>query len=229
MSGKEFREGAGDTLPFMFGMIPFGLTYGILGQSLGLTAGETIGMSALVFAGAAQFICLPMFAEGASLAMIGFTTLLINLRHLLMGASLAPYMQRLPASAKLILAFGMTDETYAVTMNRAQSGGYSGSYQLGSNMSCYLLWILATAGGVVLGSRIHDPLAWGLDFAMPATFLALLIPRLQDKVSLLVCLAAVVVSVGAAVLIPGKWYIIIACLAGVIAGGLMERGEPNAD
>lgn len=229
MKEKEFREGVSDTLPLMFGMIPFGLAYGILGKSIGLTSGETIAMSILVFAGAAQFICLPMFMEGASLVMIGFTTLLINLRHLLMGASLAPYMSGLSMPFKALLSFGMTDETYAVTINRAQAGGYSGAYQLGSNAACYLLWVLSTAGGVILGSRISDPLSWGMDFAMPATFLALLVPRLKDKVSVVVCLVAIVVSVGTVILIPGKWYIIIACLASAIAGGFMERGKQDAD
>lgn len=76
MQTKDFREGASDTIPLMFGIIPFGLAYGILGKSVGLSSGETIAMSLLVFAGAAQFICLPMFAEGIGLVMIGFTTLL---------------------------------------------------------------------------------------------------------------------------------------------------------
>lgn len=228
MQKKDFREGVSDTLPLLLGMIPFGLAYGILGKSIGLSSGETVAMSIMVFAGAAQFICLPMFAEGASLLMIAFTTLLINLRHLLMGASLATYMSGLSMPFKAFLAFGMTDETYAVTISRAQKGGYSGAYQLGSNATCYLLWVISTVGGVILGSHISDPLSWGLDFAMPATFLALLIPRLRDKVSIVVCLVATLVSVGAVILIPGKWYIIIACLAAVAAGGLME-GEQHAD
>lgn len=229
MKEKEFREGVSATLPLMFGMVPFGLAYGILGKSIGLTSGETIVMSILVFAGAAQFICLPMFVEGASLLMIGFTTLLINLRHLLMGASLAPYMKGLSMPFKALLSFGMTDETYAVTIHRAQAGGYSGAYQLGSNVTCYVSWVISTIGGVILGSRINDPLSWGLDFAMPATFLALLIPRLSDKVSVIVCLVAAVVSVGAVMFIPGKWYIIIACLVAVLAGGFMERGKQDAN
>lgn len=228
MQTKDFCEGVSDTIPLTFGIIPFGLAYGILGKSIGLSSGETITMSILVFAGAAQFICLPMFAEGTSLVMIGFTTLLINLRHLLMGASLAPYMKGLSMPFKALLSFGMTDESYAVTIQHAQTGCYSSAYQLGSNATCYLSWVVSTIGGIFLGSRISDPLSWGLDFAMPATFLALLIPHLHDKVSVAVCFVAVVVSVGAAILIPGKWYIIIACLAAVMAGGLLE-GKQDAD
>ncbi len=221
MREKDFCKGVGDTMPLIVGMIPFGLAYGILGKSIGLTSGETIAMSILVFAGSAQFICLPMLMEGAGLAMVSFTTLLINLRHLLMGASLAPYMSGLSMPFKALLSFGMADETYAVTIQRAQAGCYTGAYQLGSNAICYLLWVMSTIGGVILGDYISDPLSWGLDFAMPATFLALLIPRLRDKASVVVCLVATVVSVGAVILIPGKWYIIIACLAAAMAGGLM--------
>jgi 4-azaleucine resistance transporter AzlC len=185
-------------------------------------------MSLLVFAGAAQFICLPMFIEGSGLVMIGFTTLLINLRHVLMGVSLAPYMKGLSMPFKALLSFGMADESYAVTIQRARTGCYSGYYQLGSNVTCYLSWVLSSIGGILLGSHISDPLSWGLDFAMPATFLALLIPHLHDKVSVVVCFVAVGASVGSAIFIPGKWYIIIACLIAVTAGGLLE-GKQDAD
>ncbi len=224
MKRKEFLAGVSDTLPIMVGAVPFGLAYGIVAQSVGLTSGETLAMSLLVFAGAAQFVSLPMFAAGEGWAMISLTALLINLRHLLMGASLAPYMAGLSMPVKALLTFGMTDESYAVTVSRTQEISYSAAYQLGSNIAAYLTWALATIVGILLGSRISDPLSWGLDFAMPATFLALLIPRLADKVSMLVCLIATGVSVVTAVVIPGKWYIIIACLTAAMAGGLMERG-----
>ncbi len=229
MAKKEFFEGVRDTLPIMLGVLPFGLAYGVFAQSAGLTPGETLLMSLLVFAGAAQFVSLPMFAEGAGLAMISLTALLINLRHLLMGASLSPYMNRMSLMSKALLCFGMADETYAVTISRTQSTGYSASYQLGSNATGYITWAVSTLGGIFLGERISDPLSWGLDFAMPATFLALLIPRLCDKVSGIVCLVSAVVSVVAAVYVPGKWYIILACLIAVVVGGLLEGETVDED
>ncbi|MHC1761098.1 MAG: AzlC family ABC transporter permease [Negativicutes bacterium] len=227
MNGREFRAGVRDTLPLMLGVFPFGLAYGIFGQSVGLTSGETLLMSLTVFAGAAQFISLPMFAAGSGLVMISLTTLLINLRHLLMGASLVSYMEKLSWPWKAFLCFGMADETYAVTISRAQTFGYHRDYHFGSNATGYVTWAVSTILGVVLGSHISNPLAWGLDFAMPATFLALLVPRLLDRVSLVVSAVATVVSVAAAVLIPGKWYIILACLAAVAVGAWMEGGEPD--
>ena len=227
INSREFRAGVRDTLPLMLGVFPFGLAYGIFGQSVGLTPGETVLMSLTVFAGAAQFISLPMFAAGSGLVMISLTALLINLRHLLMRASLVPYMEKLPMAWKAFLCFGMADETYAVTISRAQTVGYSRDYHFASNATGYVTWAVSSVLGVLLGSHISNPLAWGLDFAMPATFLALLIPRLVDRTSLVVAGVAGVVSVAAAVLIPGKWYIILACLAAVAVGSWMEGGEPD--
>lgn len=228
MQTTEFMQGLKETVPIMLGVFPFGLAYGIVAQASGLTAAETMLMSLLVFAGAAQFVSLAMFAAGAGAAMIAATALLVNLRHLLMGASLAPYMTGLSLPRKALLSFGMADETYAVTISRVQTAGYSAAYQLGSNAAGYITWTLSTAGGILLGSRISDPLSWGLDFAMPATFLALLVPRLADKRNLLVCAVAAVVSVVAAVTIPGKWHIIIACLTAAAAGSLLEEFSHDA-
>ena len=225
---SEFAAGIRDTLPLMLGVFPFGLAYGIFARTVGLTAGETMFMSLAVFAGAAQFISLPMFAAGSGWLMIALTTLLINLRHLLMGASIAPYMQKMPLGWKAFLCFGMADETYAVAISRAQASGYDRDYHLGCNATGYLTWASSTAAGIFLGAHIRDPLAWGLDFAMPATFLALLVPRLTNKTSLTVCLVAGVASIITAIWIPGKWYVIVACIVAVAIGAWVEGGAADA-
>ncbi|MHB1256114.1 MAG: AzlC family ABC transporter permease [Dethiobacteraceae bacterium] len=230
MERKEFWLAARESAPIIVGAVPFGITCGIMGVASGLKPLETILMSVLVFAGAAQFIGITMLAAGISGWDIVFTTLLINLRHLLIGASLAPHLVRLPLPKQALLAFGMVDESYALTASRIPVAGYNEYYQLGSNTSFYLAWTLSTIAGVYLGGHIPDPLAWGLDFAMPATFIVLLVPRLLDRVSMVVCLVAAVTTVMADLYLPGKWYIIIACLAASIAGGLMEkRGSNNAE
>ncbi len=222
----DFRRGAADTLPILLGVVPFGIAFGIVGLTVGLTAFETVFMSLAVFAGAAQFISVTMIGMGVvDFTLIVFTTLLINLRHLLMGASLAPYLAGLSLPRQAVLAFGMVDETYAITIDRIARLGYSDSYQLGANAAAYLAWFLATVAGVLAGEYIPDPLAWGLDFAMPATFLAMLVPRLTTRTSLAVCLAAAAVAVGAALSLPGKWYIILAGLAATLVGGLLEPAD----
>lgn len=220
----HFRRGALDSLPILLGVIPFGITYGVIGLTVGLTPAETLLMSLLVFAGAAQFIAATMIGMGVrDFTLIVLTTLLINLRHLLMGASLAPYLTRVPLARQALLAFTMVDETYAVTIDRIARAGYSDAYQLGANTLAYTIWSGSTLAGILIGEHIPDPLAWGLDFALPATFLALLIPRLTTRVSLLVCLVAALVATLAALHLPGKWYIILAALAAVLVGGLLDK------
>lgn len=218
-----------DCTPVALGVVPFGITCGIMGLTAKMSGLETISMSVFVFAGASQFIGITMLGSGITgWAIIILTTLLVNLRHLIMGTSLAPYMLKLPFSLQALLAFFLTDEAYALTISRIHKARYSMLYQLTVSTMLYLVWVLATVAGVVLGSYISDPLTWGLDFAMPATFLVLLIPLLTDRISLTVFGMAAMVSVFGALYLPGKWYIIIACLTASIIGGLLEGDSKHA-
>lgn len=225
----DFWTAVRDCIPIAAGVMPFGITCGIMGITAGMSPIEIIFMSVLVFAGASQFIAITMIGSGVlGWGMIAFTTLLVNLRHLLMGLSLAPYMLKLPLPFQSLLAFFMTDESYALTASRIQRNNYSSHYQLGASLPIYIVWILSTAAGAFLGSRIADPLSWGLDFAMPATFLVLLMPLLINRTSLIVCLTSAVIAVIGAIYLPGKWYIIISCLTAVLVGGLLEGGKNRA-
>lgn len=218
-----------DCTPVVLGVIPFGITCGIMGLTAQMSGLETFLMSVLVFAGAAQFICITMLEAGlVGWGIIILTTLLVNLRHLIMGSSLAPYMTKLPFSLQAFLAFFMTDESYALTISRIHKTRYSVTYQLIVSTMLYFVWVLATLVGVVLGSYISDPLTWGLDFAMPATFLVLLIPLLKDRINFIVFGIAAVTAVAAALYLPGKWYIIIACLVASLIGGFLGGDTKNA-
>lgn len=229
LAEPDFWQGIISSGPILLGVIPFGITCGVMGLTAGLTSLETIMMSFLVFAGASQFIAITMLGAGVtSWSVIVFTTLLVNLRHMLMGASLAQYMVQQSVSQQALLSFLLTDEAYAVTISRIHQSGYSAAYQLGVSISLYITWGLATIAGVLVGSYIPDPLAWGLDFAMPATFLVLLLPRITDRISLVVCVVAGLISVAGALYLPGKWYMIAACLGAVLVGGLMEGAKANA-
>lgn len=215
--------------PVVLGVVPFGITCGILGLTAKMSGIETIAMSVFVFAGASQFIGITMLGAGITgWGILILTTLLVNLRHLIMGSSLAPYMIRLPFSLQAFLAFFLTDEAYALTISRIHKAKYSVLYQFTVSTVLYSVWVLATVAGVVLGSYIPDPLTWGLDFAMPATFLVLLIPQLADRISFIVFVMAAAVSVLAALYLPGKWYIIIACLTASLIGGLLEGASKHA-
>lgn len=224
LAGIHLSQGVRDSIPVLLGIVPFGITCGILGITTGLTQAETILMSVLVFAGASQFVSITMLGAGITdWSIIVFTTFLINLRHFIMGASLAPYMMKLPLPFQAVLSFGMVDESYALTANRIYSVGYSSHYQLGSSAALYLTWIISTVTGVMMGGYLSNCLEWGLDFAMSATFLVLLIPRLVDRISLLVCALSGMIAVLGALYLPGKWYIIVACLVASIIGSVMER------
>lgn len=226
---RDFYLGARDTAPLMLGVFPFGITFGMLALGAGLTIGETVGMSLLVFAGAAQFFAILLLGQGvSSWSVLGMTTLLVNLRHLLMGASLAPHLFKLPFWQQALLAFGMADETYAVTASRASSHGYSSAYQWGSNAAGYVTWSVSTLLGAVVGGKLGDPLAWGLDIVMPATFLAMLVPRLRHRPGLAAGIVGAVISVAGAVYLPGKWYLLLAALAAALVGGYLEGEKGSA-
>ncbi len=226
---KDFWQAVRDSCPILLGLFPFGLTCGVMGLAGGLKGIEIILMSLIVFAGSAQFIAITMLGTSIAFGAIIFTTLLVNLRYLLMGASLAPFMLKQPFLNQSILSFLLTDESYALTISRINGDNYSFPYHLGASLPIYIVWITSTISGVLLGSYIPNPLAWGLDFAMPATFMVLLFPRLTNKISIVVCMTAALISILGVLYLPGKWYIIIACVVGTTLGGVLEelRGERN--
>lgn len=229
ITGNDFWPAVKESIPLLVGVIPFGITCGIMGLTVGMTSLETVLMSLMVFAGASQFMVMSLIGSGITgWGILVFTTLLINLRHLLMGASLAPHMSRLPFIKQAVLAFFLVDESYAFTINRTDRAGYSPSYQLGVSLALYLTWFISTVTGLLVGGQLANPLEWGLDFAMPATFLVLLMPRLVDTPSIMACLVSAVLSVWGALYLPGKWYIILACVAATLAGGLIERRTGDA-
>ena len=223
-----WKEVLKDCLPITAGIIPFGLTCGIMGRTAGFSAFEITFMSMTVFAGAAQFMAIAMINSGIiNWGVIVFTTFLINLRHLLMGASLSSYLFKQPRTLQYLLAFSMTDESYALTTNRIEQKGYNPFYQLGVSFFLYILWAFSTFIGAVLYHSIPNPLEWGLDFIIPLTFLVLLVPRLINRTALVVALASAFTAVLGALYLPGKWYIILAAVTASIVGGLIERGRRN--
>ncbi len=228
-SAGEFSQGVLASGPILLGVIPFGITCGVMGLTAGLTGLETVLMSLLVFAGSSQFIAITMLGAGImSWSALVFTTLLVNLRHLLMGASLAQYIVKQSPVRQVLLSFLLTDEAYALTASRIYQRGYSAAYHFGVSLSLYFTWGLSTLIGVLVGSYIPDPLAFGLDFAMPATFLVLLFPRITDRISLIVVIVSALIALFGAAYLPGKWYIIAACFGAVFVGGLLEGAKAHA-
>jgi len=212
-------------MPLWLGAAPFGAIYAVSALGAGLTPAQTLAMSLLVFAGASQFTAAGLFAAGAAPLQIVLTTLVINARHALLAASLAPFVRGARPTTKALLAFQLTDESYAIGIQRFLEGQGSLAYQFGSNVSIYLIWQCSTIAGMLLGALIPDPAAYGLDLVFPLTFIGLLMPLLRERVSVVVAALAAGLAIGGALLLPGSWYLL---LAGIVASGfgaLIMRNE----
>ncbi|WP_150302533.1 AzlC family ABC transporter permease [Pseudomonas saliphila] len=223
---KQALLGARDTIPMLVGAAPFGIIFGTLAVSSGLSVAATLAMSIFVFAGSAQFIAVSLIASGTGLAVILVTTFVVNLRHMLYSASLLPYVKHLPQRWRVPLAFWLTDETYAIVQNhylRTQVPlEHKHWYFLGSCLAMYSNWVACTVIGVLLGSSLPGMAGWGLDFAMVATFIGIVVPSLRSRPMVVAALVAAAVALLAHPL-PYKLGLILAALAGVIAGLLAER------
>jgi 4-azaleucine resistance transporter AzlC len=220
---REWLEGARDTLPFAVSAFALAIGFGVLARTAALTVAEISLMSALVFAGAAQFAALPLLSVWATPATIIATTAAINLRHLLMGASLTRVLQGVPRRLLATVAFGLTDETYALVMSRAQRRRLFPAYVLGSFCAMYVGWNAGTALGAALGTLIGPPERYGLDFAVTAVFIALLTFFLEGRPAWTVLGAAAAISIGGVLLLPSNSHLIAAGLGGSLVGAALER------
>ena len=224
-------DGARDTLPMLVGAAPFGVIFGTLAIGSGLPTWSVLALSALVFAGSSQFVAVSLISGGAALPVIWLTTLVVNLRHALYSASWLPYARDLPARWRWPLAFWLTDETFAVVEQRLRTQGMAGGGQwhwLGSSLAMYLNWQLWTLVGIGLGQNVPGLAALGLDFAMLATFAAIVAPQLRQRPVAVAALLAGGVALLAREL-PYKLGLMLAALAGVLGGLWAEnQGEPPA-
>lgn len=217
--------GVRDTVPMLVGAAPFGVIFGTLAIASGIPVWAVLALSALVFAGSSQFVAVSLIGGGAVLPVIWLTTFVVNLRHALYSASLLPAVRELPARWRWLLAFWLTDETYAVVEHRLRTQGVAdggAAYWLGSSLAMYLNWQLWTVAGVLLGQSVPGLAELGLDFAMVATFAAIVAPQLRQRPVLAAALAAGGVALLARHL-PYKLGLMLAALAGVLAGLLAER------
>ncbi len=221
---SPFREGLRAALPLWLGIAPYGLVFGLLGPHAGLGAAGTLAMSLIVFAGSAQFVAVGMLTSGASYVLIVLTTLVVNLRHLLYGASVAPYLRRVSGARKAALSFLLTDEAFALVIAHFRQPGVepSAAYYLGVASVLYVGWAIATAVGLALGGLVPDPAALGLDFALPATFIALLVPQLKSRGAWATVGAAGILILAARGL-PGRLDILAATVVAATVGWGVEE------
>ena len=224
-SARSFLAGVRSELPLLIGVFPFGLIYGASALASGLPPAAAQAMSAVVFAGAAQFIAAQLIHSGAPAAVVILTIAVVNLRHVLYSASVAPYVERLPLRWRSWLAYLLTDEAYAVTIVHYETSGITPTghwFFLGAGASLWATWQLSTALGIFLGTTV--PAAWPLDFAVPLTFIALVMPTLIDRPAALAALSAGVISVLAHAL-PYQSGLMLAALAGIGVGMILEPAK----
>ena len=222
----EFLGGIRAEMPILLGVIPFGMIVGLLAMEAGLTPAAAQAMSFIVFAGSAQFISTQLFATGAPGLVIVFTIAIVNLRHALYSASLLPHVRHLPQRWRVPLAFWLTDESFAVVHRHylLDKGALEHKhwYFLGSCLAMYSVWFVCTLVGVLLGQALPGLADWGLDFAMVATFIGIVVPLLRNRPMII----AALVAGGTAVLAHGLPYqlgLMLAALLGVVAGVLAEH------
>jgi 4-azaleucine resistance transporter AzlC len=205
-------------VPVALGVGAYGLVFGVLAREAGLSVITAITMSATVLAGAAQLIAVGLWDWPIPVVAVVGTTLVVNLRYLLMGASLRPWFTRLSSRQAYTSLFFMADENWALTIKDLRAGNERGAFLLGSGLAIWVFWVVATAIGAVAGGRIGNPETYGLDFVLTAIFLSLLVGFWEGRASLAPWIAAAVVAVIVEAVLPGRWYI----LAGGIAASLAE-------
>ena len=226
---KEFFAGVKAESPILVGVIPFGMIYGVLALSAGIPAGAAQAMSAIIFAGSSQILVTQLVHQSAPALVIILTVGVVNLRHALYSASVAPYINKLRPLWKWILAYLLTDEAYAVTIlhyqddkveEKSVSQNNKHWFFLGAGLALWSSWQLSTAAGILLGAVV--PASWGLDFTLALTFIALVVPALKDRASLGAALSAGIVAVFAF-----RWQyklgLMIAALTGILIGIALEN------
>jgi 4-azaleucine resistance transporter AzlC len=219
---KTFWDGVRAELPLLISVFPFGMIYGALALGAGLSKAASQMMSSIVFAGSAQFVTAQLVSDAAPATVIILTIAVVNLRHMLYSASLAPYLKNLPLKWKAILSYLLTDEAYAPTVLEYERTGIkpmSHWFLLGAGLALWTTWQVSTALGIFLGTAI--PESWHLDFALALTFIAMVVPALKNRQMVAAAISAGVVALLAYGL-PFKLGLILAALTGIVVGTILE-------
>lgn len=231
----DFLTGMKTGLPIAFGYFPIAVAFGLLAKANGLPAITSILMSALVFAGASQFIAVNLWATGMGGGEIIITTFLVNMRHFLMSATLARRLGPQPPKVKSLIAFGITDETFSLVA-MAPEHNRSPAFVVGVNTAAYLGWVLGTATGTMLVDGLPVILQSSMGLALYAMFIGLLVPGLKgSKANLAVCGLSLVLSMVASwgpswlTKIGKGWKVMIITVVACTLGALLFPEEEEAD
>ncbi|HQA59487.1 MAG: AzlC family ABC transporter permease [Tepidanaerobacteraceae bacterium] len=221
----ELVFGIKRALPIVMGYIPVGFALGVMAADAGLSPLQMGLMSLFVYAGSAQFIAIDMLSSGVTAVPIIITTFLVNLRHFLFSASLAPYFRKIKQGFIPLISFFITDESFAVSITDAEQRPLSHFYYFGLYITAYSSWVVSTVIGATLGNLIPDTKALGFDFALPGMFLALLCMQMKNARFVLIALISGFLSIFFIYTIPGNWNVILATIIAAMIGVFL--GDEN--
>ncbi len=218
----DFLSGVRVSLPILLGIVPFGMVAGVAAVSVGIPAIHALAMSVFIFAGASQLAATELIGRDAPIAVVILTVLVVNLRMMMYSASLAPYFEHESARWKAALAYPLTDQAYAVSLLKFRNDEkvHKRWYYLGVALTLWTAWQISTIVGILLGASI--PESWHLGFTVPLVFLAVLIPAITDRPTLVAAIVGGVAAVAANGL-PFDIGLVVGALVGIGAGLLTEE------
>ena len=218
-----FFKGIIDVSPLMIPVVPFGLIFGVLSIDIGFSPLETVGMSVIIFGGASQIILLQLFSGGASSLVIISSVGAVNSRHLLYGAVVSEHLSDLKLIWKIIISYFLIDQAYAISNEYLKKNKDQNRYfhLVGAGATCWVIWQSTTFLGIILGAAIPEKL--GLSFAVPLTFLALLVNDFRKLVNVVVIIISGLVATFGFNYIPYKAYVIVAALVGLFFAMILTK------
>ncbi|WP_336333062.1 AzlC family ABC transporter permease [Pseudomonas putida] len=222
---QAFKQGAHSALPLTSGIVPFGLITGVTAIGMGLSPADAVGMTLLFYSGSAQMVVMQLMQSAALPVTMVVTALVINLRFLMYSASLAPHLGHLPRRRKWLMAFLLSDQSFALCtlkMGSGELGRHAYPYYAGTAITMWFGWNLSVLAGMYLGAGIPED--WSLGFAIPLSFLALLIPGIRNAAMLGAALTGGALAVLAADL-PYNLGLLVGALGGIIAGLAIEHRQ----
>lgn len=225
---NSFLEGVKACVPTLLGYLSIGFAAGVVEKTAGLSIGEIILMSALIYAGSAQFIAAGMIVINAPITAIIFTIFFLNLRHLLLSAALSPYFRHLSPWRNTLIGALLTDETFGVAISEAaRNKKLNEKWMHGLNVTAYLNWIFANIAGAYFGNWISSPEQFGLDFALAGMFIGLLVIQMMERknfsTDFIVAISAVVIGVGVSIVTSTSLGIIVAIIGAATIGLVVEK------
>lgn len=228
LAGPEFWRGVVASAPLMVGVTPFALVLGAMAAQKGMTPLSTPLMTGLNFAGGSEFAAVELWSQPLNVALIVAITFLVNSRHLLMGAALAPFIRHLSPRRALPMLFLMADETWALSMADVQARAdrgclrpFSLDFYLGAGLALYVVWVVFTTVGALIGPVLGDVESYGFDMAFPAVFLVLVRGMWKGLRPALPWFVSLGVAGFTYAHVPGAWYVPAGAVCGLVVAWMM--------